>query len=111
MPHALSMPPTGFQAIILCGPGVSYDTFTSKAELSPKALIPIANRPMVWYALDFCYRMGITSKWPFPVLQTLHVLSSINLSKSIPIHISRSHLHGLNLYVDFTETFTRILCT
>lgn len=56
------MPPTGFQAIILCGPGVSFDTFTSKAEVSPKALIPIANRPMVWYPLDFCYRMGITSK-------------------------------------------------
>ena len=63
MPHALSMPPTGFQAVILCGPGVSFDTFTSKAELSPKALIPIANRPMVWYALDFCYRTGITSEW------------------------------------------------
>lgn len=55
------MPPTGFQAIILCGPGVSFDTFTSKAEISPKALIPIANRPMVWYPLDFCYRMGITN--------------------------------------------------
>lgn len=61
MPHALSMPAPGFQAIILCGPGVSFDTFTSKPEESPKALLPIANRPMVWYPLDFCYRMGITS--------------------------------------------------
>ncbi|OBT97176.1 hypothetical protein VE01_04765 [Pseudogymnoascus verrucosus] len=60
MPHALSMPAPGFQAIILCGPGVSFDTFTSKPEESPKALLPIANRPMVWYPLDFCYRMGIT---------------------------------------------------
>jgi translation initiation factor eIF-2B subunit gamma len=55
-----SMPNPGFQAVILCGPGVSFDTFTSKAEESPKALIPIANRPMVWYALDFCHRMGIS---------------------------------------------------
>lgn len=61
MPHALSMPAPGFQAVILCGPGVSFDTFTSKPEESPKALIPIANRPMVWYPLEFCYRMGITS--------------------------------------------------
>jgi len=61
MPHALSMPAPGFQAVILCGPGVSFDTFTSNPEESPKALIPIANRPMVWYPLDFCYRMGVTS--------------------------------------------------
>jgi translation initiation factor eIF-2B subunit gamma len=56
------MPSPGFQAIILCGPGVSLNTFTSLAEESPKALIPIANRPMVWYPLDWCYRMGISSK-------------------------------------------------
>ncbi len=62
MPHALSMPSTGFQAIILCGPGVSLNTFTANPEDFPKALVPIANRPMVWYPLDWCYRMGITSK-------------------------------------------------
>ncbi|KAI9732490.1 MAG: hypothetical protein M1818_007528 [Claussenomyces sp. TS43310] len=61
MPHALTMPAPGFQAVILCGPGVSFDTFTSKPEESPKALIPIANRPMIWYPLDFCYRMGVTN--------------------------------------------------
>jgi hypothetical protein len=62
MPHPHSMPSPGFQAIILCGPGASLNTFTSLAEESPKALIPIANRPMVWYPLDWCYRMGISSK-------------------------------------------------
>ncbi|KAI9051375.1 hypothetical protein LZ554_004422 [Drepanopeziza brunnea f. sp. 'monogermtubi'] len=61
MPHALSMPAPGFQAIILCGPGSSFPTFTANPDESPKALIPIANRPMVWYAIDFCYRMGITN--------------------------------------------------
>ncbi|EWZ49472.1 translation initiation factor eIF-2B subunit gamma [Fusarium oxysporum f. sp. radicis-lycopersici 26381] len=60
MPHAVSMPSTGLQALILCGPGSSFPTFTSNPDESPKALLPIANRPMVWYALDFCYRMGIT---------------------------------------------------
>ncbi|KAF2461990.1 nucleotide-diphospho-sugar transferase [Lineolata rhizophorae] len=55
MPRAISGP--GFQAVILCGPGVSLNTFTSKM---PKALVPIANRPMVWYPLDWCYRMGIS---------------------------------------------------
>ena len=63
MPHALAMPYTGFQAIILCGPGVSLNTFTANPEDFPKALVPIANRPMVWYPLDWCYRMGITSKY------------------------------------------------
>jgi translation initiation factor eIF-2B subunit gamma len=76
MPHALAMPAPGFQAIILCGPGVSYDTFTSKPEESPKALLPIANRPMVWYPLDFCYRMGITSTSLFFYLKILRQLFS-----------------------------------
>ncbi|KAL8776539.1 MAG: hypothetical protein Q9213_008234, partial [Squamulea squamosa] len=49
-----------FQALIFCGPGVSYNTFTSTPEDFPKALIPIANRPMVWYPLDWCHRVNIT---------------------------------------------------
>ncbi|KAI1004906.1 hypothetical protein K3495_g3310 [Podosphaera aphanis] len=61
MPHALSMPAPGLQAIILCGPGSSFSTFTANPEENPKALIPIANRPMVWYPIDFCYRMGVTN--------------------------------------------------
>ncbi|KAH7109851.1 nucleotide-diphospho-sugar transferase [Dendryphion nanum] len=59
MPHA-TLPPPGFQAVILCGPGASFTTFTSTPQDIPKALLPIANRPMVWYPLDWCYRMGIT---------------------------------------------------
>lgn len=59
MPHATG-PPTGLQALILCGPGVSLNTFTSDPQVLPKALIPCANRPMVWYPLDWCYRMGIS---------------------------------------------------
>ncbi|KAK3677556.1 Translation initiation factor eIF-2B subunit gamma [Recurvomyces mirabilis] len=59
MPHA-THPSPGLQALILCGPGISLNTFTSKPSDFPKALVPIANRPMVWYALEWCYRMGIT---------------------------------------------------
>ncbi|KAF4505835.1 hypothetical protein G6O67_007745 [Ophiocordyceps sinensis] len=61
MPHAMSMPATGLQALILCGPGSSFPTFTSNPDECPKALLPIANRPMVWYPMDFCLRMGTTS--------------------------------------------------
>ncbi|OJD21991.1 hypothetical protein ACJ73_06665 [Blastomyces percursus] len=61
MPHSYVVPHAGFQALILCGPGVSLNTFTSNPEEFPKALVPIANRPMVWYPLDWCYRMGITN--------------------------------------------------
>lgn len=60
MPHAVSIAQTGFQALILCGPGIGLNTFTSVPHEYPKALIPIANRPMIWYVLDFCYRMGVT---------------------------------------------------
>src|SRR5437763_3196778 len=62
MPHMLSMPQSGFQALILCGPGIGLSTFTSIPDEYPKALVSIANRPMVWYVLDWCYRMGVTSK-------------------------------------------------
>ncbi|KAI9862659.1 MAG: hypothetical protein M1824_001209 [Vezdaea acicularis] len=61
MPHAHIMPPSGFQALILCGPGASLNTFTSTPDDFPKALIPIANRPMIWYPLDWCYRMGVSA--------------------------------------------------
>lgn len=60
MPHAVSIANTGFQAIILCGPGIGLSTFTNVPQEYPKALVPIANRPMIWYALDLCYRMGVT---------------------------------------------------
>ncbi|CAN8103432.1 unnamed protein product [Discula destructiva] len=60
MPHATSSASPGLQAIILCGPGSSFPTFTANPDENPKALLPIANRPMVWYPLEFCYRAGIT---------------------------------------------------
>ena len=63
MPHAQS-PATGFQAFILCGPGESLNPFNSNPAEFPKALIPIANRPMVWYPLEWCQRMGISGKVP-----------------------------------------------
>ncbi|KAJ3526547.1 hypothetical protein NM208_g11141 [Fusarium decemcellulare] len=65
------MPSTGLQALILCGPGSSFPTFTSDPDESPKALLPIANRPMVWYPIDFCYRMGITSESIFSKAESL----------------------------------------
>ncbi|KAI5290204.1 hypothetical protein KEM54_002192 [Ascosphaera aggregata] len=59
---AINAPHSGFQAFILCGPGASLGMFASNPEEYPKALIPVANRPMVWYPLDWCYRTGITSE-------------------------------------------------
>ncbi|KAJ9616297.1 Translation initiation factor eIF-2B subunit gamma [Cladophialophora chaetospira] len=58
--RATKMPQTGFQALILCGPGIGLNTFTSVPSEFPKALVEVANRPMVWYVLDWCYRMGVT---------------------------------------------------
>lgn len=63
MPQNIPVPYAGLQALILCGPGLSLNTFTSNPEEFPKALVPVANRPMIWYSLDWCYRMGITSKF------------------------------------------------
>lgn len=93
MPHALSMASTGLQALILCGPGSSFPTFTSNPDENPKALLPIANRPMVWYPIDFCLRTGITSKRTsvnspaliFPVWDLSQQLSFILCATSISI--------------------------
>ncbi|KAJ5583461.1 hypothetical protein N7535_002081 [Penicillium sp. DV-2018c] len=52
--------PTGLQALILCGPGGSLNTFTCRPEEFPKALISVANRPMVFYAIDLCRHAKIT---------------------------------------------------
>ena len=52
MPRSL-----GLQALVLCGPGVNLETLAAD---EPKALLPIANRPMLWYAVDWCHRAGIT---------------------------------------------------
>ena len=59
MPHATHPPSPGLQALILCGPGLSLNTFTSTPSTLPKCLLPVANRPMLWYPLDWCHRMGI----------------------------------------------------
>lgn len=52
----LCPPGPGFQAIILCGPGTSLYPFTGVEELLPKALIPIANKPMIQYPLEWCQK-------------------------------------------------------
>ncbi|KAK0945416.1 Translation initiation factor eIF-2B subunit gamma [Friedmanniomyces endolithicus] len=59
MPHATHPPSPGLQALIFCGPGLSLNTFTSTPSTLPKCLLPVANRPMLWYPLDWCHRMGI----------------------------------------------------
>ncbi|KAL7269445.1 Translation initiation factor eIF-2B subunit gamma [Rhizina undulata] len=53
-------PSTGFQAVILCGPGTSLYPFTG-AEDMPKALLPIANKPMLHYPLEWCEKAGVDS--------------------------------------------------
>lgn len=53
-------PRLDLQAVILCGPGLSLNTFTANPDECPKALLPIANRPMVWYPLDWLHWAGIT---------------------------------------------------
>ncbi|KAK9248136.1 nucleotide-diphospho-sugar transferase [Lipomyces tetrasporus] len=48
-----------FQAIILCGPGTGLAPLVSPSL--PKALLPIANKPMLYYALEWCQRAGLSS--------------------------------------------------
>lgn len=44
-----------FNAVIFCGRGHNLGPLTGKSETSlPKALLPLANRPMVEYVLEWC---------------------------------------------------------
>ncbi|CAK7891915.1 translation initiation factor eIF-2B subunit gamma [[Candida] anglica] len=46
-----------FHAVILCGPGKALTPFSSiRSTGTPKALLPIANRPMIEYVLEWCDR-------------------------------------------------------
>jgi hypothetical protein len=95
MPHALSMPQMGFQALILCGPGGSLNTFTTVPNEYPKALISLGNRPMVWYVLDWCYRMGVTSESRYSLLHFSEVSVLIVQGAAFwkhTFHPSRQHL-------------------
>lgn len=58
-PPSAVVPGVGIQALILCGPGVSLNTFTTNEEY-PKALIPLANRPLIYYQLSWLKKSGIT---------------------------------------------------
>lgn len=52
--------PCGFQAIILAGFGTDLYPLTEANNL-PKALLPIANKPMIWYVLKWCEDAGFSS--------------------------------------------------
>lgn len=52
---------TGLQALILCGSGTSFDTLL-KPEGTPKCLALVANRPMAYYPMNLCRRLGVTGK-------------------------------------------------
>ena len=60
-PPSAVVPSVGIQALVLCGPGVSLNTFTTNEEY-PKALIPLANRPLIYYQLSWLKKSGITGR-------------------------------------------------
>jgi hypothetical protein len=101
MPHALSMPQTGFQALILCGPGGSLNTFTTVPKEYPKALISLANRPMVWYVLDWCYRMGVTSKFT----------DSLSYSKILSLIRPCTACYIFSTHFPFKEVVIIVVCS
>lgn len=43
-----------FHAVVLCGPGHGLAPFAARSLGLPKALLPVANRPMVLHVLDWC---------------------------------------------------------
>ncbi|KTW30662.1 hypothetical protein T552_00377 [Pneumocystis carinii B80] len=67
--------PCGFQAIILAGFGTGLYPLTEANNL-PKALLPIANKPMIWYVLKWCEEAGFLSVMVICQTQVESCLSS-----------------------------------
>ncbi|KAJ5333173.1 hypothetical protein MYU51_021159 [Penicillium brevicompactum] len=78
----------GFQALILCGPGVSLNTFTSKPDDFPKCLIQVANRPMVYYPIEFCRRTGITD---ITLITPPSSFPAVNSAMKLDPHLTSFH--------------------
>lgn len=108
MPHAISAPSPGLQAVILCGPGSSFPTFTANPDEHPKALLPIANRPMVWYPIDFCYRMGISGSWFMPSSSSTAVTRSLTLPPDITLICPPSALNAIKTALNTNPFLTSL---
>lgn len=50
-----------FHAVILCGTGKNLSPLSSVRENGlPKALLPVANKPMLSYPLSWCEKAGFS---------------------------------------------------
>lgn len=60
---------TDLQAIILCGSGHRLNPLVDEEKL-PKCMLPIANRPMLYYPLTWLLQAGINGMHPqyYPAL-------------------------------------------
>lgn len=64
-----------FNAVIFCGRGHKLEPLTGKNDVSsPKALLPVGNRPMIEYVLEWC------DKAPF---KSINVLCDLKSEKQI----------------------------
>lgn len=70
-----------FTAVIFCGRGKSLEPFSETRSTGlPKALLPIANEPMINYVLDWCRRA---------VLSKIVVVTQEETSESVEIAIEK----------------------
>lgn len=64
-----------FTAVILCGEGHGLSLFSALSSNGlPKALIPIANKPMLGHVLDWCDRAFFKSKLDSSVSKSRKVM-------------------------------------
>ncbi|CDO56563.1 hypothetical protein DV451_001620 [Geotrichum candidum] len=66
-----------FHAIILCGQGKSLSPLVSSNDLTrPKALLPVANKPLLSYPLSWCQKAG------FSQISVICLNASLNVIKN-----------------------------
>ncbi|KAK9380990.1 nucleotide-diphospho-sugar transferase [Kockiozyma suomiensis] len=81
-----------FQAIILCGPGTELTPLVS--PYLTKALLPIANKPMLYYSLEWCQRAGISS-----AIVVSDVAAEQSISQYIKLEYNSTQKAGMKVEV------------
>lgn len=64
---------TDLQAIVLCGSGHRLNPLVDEEKL-PKCMLPIANRPMLYYPLTWLLQAGINGMHLYNNILPAHVL-------------------------------------
>lgn len=86
-----------FQALILCGNGKRLNPVTG--ETVPKALLPVANKPLVDHVLEWCQRASF---------KTISIVAPKNSADPIKEHLQGKQVQIITVNGEMGESFAQL---